>query len=394
MRRAAAIGFIGLAVGLQGAARPPATLAQAQQAFREAKQLVERGNGTCALANDRIEALEVMVKSNYQLVRDPRLTKDRDAFYASFSAKCAAKPSAQTAQSTPAASNPQTVQSSQPPPPARAVARQAVQGAVPATVQQQREDGAIPRVVTFAGLAANAANIDAAHFHLHHVLNCLVGPGGNGFDAAVGNPCIGTGAAIPQTADTATRVKLENAAIEVRRGISSNDLSAARNVGAGVLAVLTGRPPQLVQSALQRVPKQQPASPQPSAAATQSGSPPEPPVRAIAAQNARDAVTGPTTPQIVDAIRKLNLELELRLCELGKLMGRCDDEKAKQIAKDDANMEIIVNDTTRQADGSYISIVTTRWQGESRTSKFGFLRGADGLVITCYASNDGRHDCR
>jgi uncharacterized membrane protein len=29
--------------------------------------------------------------------------------------------------------------------------------------------------------------------HLHHVLNCAVGPDGMGFDAAAGNPCKGQG---------------------------------------------------------------------------------------------------------------------------------------------------------------------------------------------------------
>ena len=40
-----------------------------------------------------------------------------------------------------------------------------------------------------AGLAAKAPDAKTTEMHLHHVINCLVGPGGDGFDASVGNPC-------------------------------------------------------------------------------------------------------------------------------------------------------------------------------------------------------------
>lgn len=81
-----------------------------------------------------------------------------------------------------------------------------------------------------AGLAANAGAIEMVHTHLHHVLNCLVGPGGNGFDAAPGNPCGAAGGAIPQTADAAMKTKLEGVAASVRGGIANNDLAAAKKV--------------------------------------------------------------------------------------------------------------------------------------------------------------------
>ena len=44
-----------------------------------------------------------------------------------------------------------------------------------------------------AGYAAAAADIAGVHAHLHHALNCLVGPGGNGFDAKEINPCAHAG---------------------------------------------------------------------------------------------------------------------------------------------------------------------------------------------------------
>src|SRR5271166_2844819 len=60
-----------------------------------------------------------------------------------------------------------------------------------------------------AGMAASAANVPTAHAHLHHVINCLVGPKGDGFDATNANPCAAQGdGAIPDAADAATKAKL------------------------------------------------------------------------------------------------------------------------------------------------------------------------------------------
>ena len=89
-----------------------------------------------------------------------------------------------------------------------------------------------------AGLASNGANIDAVHMHLHHVLNCLVGPGGNGFDAGQANPCMGSGPAIPQTADAAMKTKLEGAATQARGGIANADVAAAKKTASDIQAML------------------------------------------------------------------------------------------------------------------------------------------------------------
>jgi hypothetical protein len=97
---------------------------------------------------------------------------------------------------------------------------------------------AIATAVQHSGLAANAADIDAVHRHLHHVLNCLVGPDGDGFDAAPGNPCAAAGGAIPQTADAAMKMKLEMAATQVRGGSANANIEAAKKVATDVQAML------------------------------------------------------------------------------------------------------------------------------------------------------------
>src|ERR1700739_1114859 len=70
-----------------------------------------------------------------------------------------------------------------------------------------------------AGLAAQAATIEQLHMHLHHTVNCLVGPSGQGFDATYANACqkLGNGA-IPDTTDAATKAKLSAALAEAQAG--------------------------------------------------------------------------------------------------------------------------------------------------------------------------------
>ncbi len=89
-----------------------------------------------------------------------------------------------------------------------------------------------------AGLAAGSADLAGVQRHLHHTLNCLVGPDGAGFDAAPGNPCAAAGGAIPQTSDATAKAKLEKAAVQVRAAIAGKDLDATRKAAADVQALL------------------------------------------------------------------------------------------------------------------------------------------------------------
>ena len=47
--------------------------------------------------------------------------------------------------------------------------------------------------MTHAGFAAKYEALKEVTMHLHHTLNCLVGPQDKRFDAAAGNPCQGQG---------------------------------------------------------------------------------------------------------------------------------------------------------------------------------------------------------
>jgi len=90
-----------------------------------------------------------------------------------------------------------------------------------------------------AGYAAASTDMGGVQAHLHHALNCLVGPGGNGFDAKQMNPCAQSGkGAIPDTADAKKKAALEAAAAKAREGLAAADLTAAKKIAADTEAML------------------------------------------------------------------------------------------------------------------------------------------------------------
>lgn len=92
-----------------------------------------------------------------------------------------------------------------------------------------------------AGLAAQGSSIAMVHSHLHHAVNCLVGPGGTGFDAKELNPCQNGGSgAIPDEPDAAKKKTLQSAADKAMAGIAATDLKAAQENAAQVVSLLTG----------------------------------------------------------------------------------------------------------------------------------------------------------
>jgi hypothetical protein len=111
----------------------------------------------------------------------------------------------------------------------------------PATVFADGPE-AITRAAQHAGFAAASGEIGMVRTHLHHVLNCLVGPEGQGFDAAPGNPCMQAGGAIPQTADAAMKEMLTKQAADARAAIANADLGAAQAAAAAIQKALA--PPQ------------------------------------------------------------------------------------------------------------------------------------------------------
>jgi hypothetical protein len=92
---------------------------------------------------------------------------------------------------------------------------------------------------THANLAAQSGTINAVHMHMHHALNCLVGPGAEGFDDKQMNPCAKVGAgAIPDSTDAGQKAKLEAAKTKLVAGIASEDLKVAQDAANSAQATI------------------------------------------------------------------------------------------------------------------------------------------------------------
>jgi hypothetical protein len=82
---------------------------------------------------------------------------------------------------------------------------------------------------THAGLAAKSTGLQQVHMHLHHAVNCLVGPKGEEFDPDQANPCSGQGnGAIPDAENAEHRKVLESALAAAKLGLASDNLRVAQ----------------------------------------------------------------------------------------------------------------------------------------------------------------------
>lgn len=99
--------------------------------------------------------------------------------------------------------------------------------------------GEITTAATHAGLAAQASDVAGVHTHLHHAVNCLVGPGGAGFDAKELNPCANSGSgAIPDSTNASTKQALQAAVAKAESGIAATDLASAQKEASATEAML------------------------------------------------------------------------------------------------------------------------------------------------------------
>src|SRR5690625_2457494 len=102
------------------------------------------------------------------------------------------------------------------------------------TPMQQGGNGAMQQEIAKAHahalMAQGAKTLDKAHTHLHHVINCLVGPNGDGFDATAANPCAGMGqGALPDSSgDNAAHMRVNKALDMARKGMAANDLATVQ----------------------------------------------------------------------------------------------------------------------------------------------------------------------
>lgn len=90
-------------------------------------------------------------------------------------------------------------------------------------------DKQIDTAVLHAQMASATKDIDMVHAHLHHVLNCLVGPAGKQFDASAENPCkdMGNGALTDLAGMPKLRAKLEKAVKIAEKGVNATKFDGA-----------------------------------------------------------------------------------------------------------------------------------------------------------------------
>ncbi len=91
-----------------------------------------------------------------------------------------------------------------------------------------------------AGLAAKSTDMTMTKMHLHHVVNCLVGPMGKGFDASMANPCKDQGAgAISDTSNRHQKHTLRQALAQANAGLKTTHMKTAQKDAAAAQTLLT-----------------------------------------------------------------------------------------------------------------------------------------------------------
>ncbi len=97
--------------------------------------------------------------------------------------------------------------------------------------------------ITHAGYSAKQEAQQGVTMHLHHALNCLVGPQDKRFDAAAGNPCQGQGNGyLPDLkaakGETDQYYEAMWAAQVAEQGLASKNLAETKAAARVVIAVL------------------------------------------------------------------------------------------------------------------------------------------------------------
>jgi hypothetical protein len=98
-------------------------------------------------------------------------------------------------------------------------------------------DQEVATALQHAGMSAGSSKLEDVHMHLHHVINCLVGPSGDGYDSTAENPCKGQGTGAINDVDNKSkqRKKLDEAVKDANKGLKDNDLKKAQKYAKDVM---------------------------------------------------------------------------------------------------------------------------------------------------------------
>ena len=89
----------------------------------------------------------------------------------------------------------------------------------------------IVTALAHAQMSLASKDIAEARHHLHHVINCLVGAKGKGYDVNEENPCkgMGNGAMNDVDSTSAQYKKLDDALSEAKEGLDKSSLKNTQN---------------------------------------------------------------------------------------------------------------------------------------------------------------------
>lgn len=96
----------------------------------------------------------------------------------------------------------------------------------------------ISAAITHAQMAASAATLSVSHTHLHHVVNCLVGPEASAFSAKSGNPCKGMGKGALDDASAAQQKALQQVLTTAEKGTESASLEVSHQLAGKAVSQL------------------------------------------------------------------------------------------------------------------------------------------------------------
>lgn len=119
--------------------------------------------------------------------------------------------------------------------------------ALPMVAQAADADSAASKQIAtasaHAGMALGAADLNMVHTHLHHVINCLVGSSGKGFDAQAGDPCkgMGQGAIADAKGNAATESRLHAALAQAEHGVMATTLDSAHAAAQQAMTTLQAK---------------------------------------------------------------------------------------------------------------------------------------------------------
>jgi hypothetical protein len=98
----------------------------------------------------------------------------------------------------------------------------------------------IATAIQHSGYASQVKSTEQVHLHLHHVVNCLVGPEGKGFYPEAGDPCkgMGNGALNDLNGQPKVRAELEKALREADKGLRESGFKTAHRTAERVRKTL------------------------------------------------------------------------------------------------------------------------------------------------------------